>query len=81
MLRVYEGTTLRKTFGPKSEGWRKLHNEALHDSYSSNTVKVNTSRRTTWSGYVAGWGSTEGHTWIPREKPVGQRQLEKHRHR
>jgi len=34
----------RKNYGPKgkevTEGWRKLHNEDLHDLYSSN-VKVN----------------------------------------
>jgi hypothetical protein len=38
-LRVSENRVLRTTFGPKgdqvTEGWRKLHNEELHNLYSS----------------------------------------------
>jgi hypothetical protein len=38
-LRVFENRVLRRTFGPKrdevAEGWRKLHNEELHNLYSS----------------------------------------------
>jgi hypothetical protein len=38
-LRVYEYRVLRRTFGPKREevagGWRRLHNEELHDLYIS----------------------------------------------
>jgi hypothetical protein len=34
-LRVFENRVLERTFGPKREkeigGWRKLHNEELHD--------------------------------------------------
>jgi len=33
-LRVFENRVLRRIFGPKRE-WRKLHNEELHDLYSS----------------------------------------------
>jgi hypothetical protein len=41
---------LRRIFGPKRDEvtgeWRKLHNEKLHDLYSSlNTVRVIKSRR------------------------------------
>jgi hypothetical protein len=36
---VFESRVLRRIFGPKREevtgGWRKLHNEELHDLYSS----------------------------------------------
>jgi hypothetical protein len=36
-LRVFENKVLRRIFGPKrdgvTEGWRKLHNEELHDMY------------------------------------------------
>jgi hypothetical protein len=38
-LRVFENRVLRKIFGPKRErdevigGWRKLHNEELHNLY------------------------------------------------
>jgi hypothetical protein len=38
-LRVFENKVLRRIFGPKRDevtgGWRKLHNEKLHDLYSS----------------------------------------------
>jgi hypothetical protein len=37
-LRVFENTVLRRIFGPKRDevtmGWRKLHNEELHNLYS-----------------------------------------------
>jgi hypothetical protein len=38
-LRVFENRILRRIFGPKRDGvrggWRKLHNEELHNLYSS----------------------------------------------
>jgi hypothetical protein len=38
-LRVFENKVLSRIFGPKRDevtgGWRKLHNEELHDLYSS----------------------------------------------
>jgi hypothetical protein len=37
-LRVFENRVLRRIFGPKGDevtvGWRKLHNEELHNLYS-----------------------------------------------
>jgi hypothetical protein len=43
-LRVFENSVLRKIFGPMREeygSWRKLHNDELHDLYSSpNIVRV-----------------------------------------
>jgi hypothetical protein len=44
-LRVFENRVLRRIFGPKTDKvtgeWRKLHNEELHDLYSSpNIVRV-----------------------------------------
>jgi hypothetical protein len=43
-LRVFENSVLRKIFGPKRKEdrlWRKLHNDELHNLYSSpNTVRV-----------------------------------------
>jgi hypothetical protein len=58
--------------------WRKLHNEDLHDLYSSPTiVRVIKSRRMRWAGHVARmgegdactefwWGNTEG------KRPLGR---------
>jgi hypothetical protein len=49
-LRVFEKRVLRRIFGPKkieeTGEWRKLHNEWLHDLYSSpNIVRVIKSKR------------------------------------
>jgi hypothetical protein len=39
---VFENTVLRRIFGPKTRtvtgGWRKLHNEELHNLYSSPSI-------------------------------------------
>jgi hypothetical protein len=55
-LRVFENRVLRKIFGPKMEkdgSWRKLHNDELHNLYSSpNIVRVIKSRRMRWAGHV-----------------------------
>jgi hypothetical protein len=41
-LRVFENRVLRRVFGPKRDevtgGWRKLHNEELHNLYSSPSI-------------------------------------------
>jgi hypothetical protein len=41
-LRVFENRMLRRIFGPKRDevtgGWRKLHNEELHNLYSSPSI-------------------------------------------
>jgi hypothetical protein len=56
-LRVSENTVLRRIFGPKREengSWRKLHNDELHNLYSSpNIVTVTKSWRMRWVGHVA----------------------------
>jgi hypothetical protein len=45
--------------------WRKLHNEELHDLYSSSTiVLVIKSRRMRWAGHVARMGRGEVCTGI-----------------
>jgi len=60
-LRVFENRVLRRIFGPKRDEvkgeWRKLHNEELHNLYSSpNIVRVIKSRRMRWAGHVARMG-------------------------
>ena len=55
---MFENRELRGIFGPKRDGvtgqWRKLHNEELHDPYSSpNIVRVIKSRRLRWAGHIA----------------------------
>jgi hypothetical protein len=49
-LRVFENWVLRRIFGPKSNevvrGWRKLHNEELHNLYCSpSIIRIIKSRR------------------------------------
>jgi hypothetical protein len=49
-LRVFENRMLRRIFQPKRDeiigGWRKLHNEGLHNLYSSpNIIRMIKSRR------------------------------------
>jgi hypothetical protein len=60
-LRVFEGRVLKRIFGPKRDGvtggWRKLHNEELHNLYSSpNINRIIKPRRIRWAGHVARMG-------------------------
>jgi hypothetical protein len=53
-----ENRVLRRIFGPKRDevtgGWRKLHNEELHNLYSSpSIIRMIKSRRMRWAGHVA----------------------------
>jgi hypothetical protein len=57
-LRVFENRVLRRIFGPKRDEvtgeWRKLHNEELHNLYSSpNIIRMIKSRRMRWAWHVA----------------------------
>jgi hypothetical protein len=60
-LRVFENRVLRRVFGPKKDEvmgeWRKLHNEELHNLYSSpDIIRHIKSRRMRWAGHVAHMG-------------------------
>jgi hypothetical protein len=60
-LRVFKNRVLRRMFGPKRDGvtggWRKLHNEELHDLYSSpSMIRIIKSRRMRWAGHVVRMG-------------------------
>jgi hypothetical protein len=55
---VFENRVLRGIFGRKVDevtgGWRKLHDEELHNLYFSlNFVRIIKSRRMRWAGHVA----------------------------
>jgi hypothetical protein len=57
-LRVFENRVLRRIFGAKRDGvtggWRKLHNEELHNLYSSPSImRIIKFRRMRWAGHVA----------------------------
>jgi hypothetical protein len=78
------GHVLRRIFGPKREEvtgeWRKLHNEELHDLYSSSTiVLVMKSRRKRGAGHVAHIGEGRGVYRVLVEKPERKRPLERPR--
>jgi hypothetical protein len=54
-----ENRVLRRIFKRRKEevagGWRRLHNEELHNLYaSSNTIRVVKSRREKWERHVTG---------------------------
>jgi hypothetical protein len=76
-LRVFENRVLRRIFGPKRNEitgeWKKLHNEELHDLYSSPTiVRVITSRRMRWAGHVARMVEGKGVYRVVVGKPDGK---------
>jgi hypothetical protein len=85
-VRVSENRVLRTVFGPKRQevagGWRRLHNEELHNLYtSSNIIRMIKSRRLRWAGLVARMGEGRGVFRVLVGRPEGKRPLEKPRHR
>jgi hypothetical protein len=71
----------RVLFGPKREemggGWRRLHNEELHNLYTSpNIIRVIKLRRMRWEGHVAHIGEVKIHKnfgWETlRKRPLGR---------
>jgi hypothetical protein len=55
---VFKKRMLRRIFGPKRAeakgGWRKLHNEELHDLCTSpSIIRIISPRRMRWAGHVA----------------------------
>jgi hypothetical protein len=75
-LRVFENRVLRRIFGPEREedrSWRKLHNNELHNLYSSqNIVRVIKSRKTRGRNMWHAWARVEVFTgfWLggPKER-------------
>jgi hypothetical protein len=69
-----------RIFGPKRDevtgDWRKLHNEELHNFYSSrNIMGMIKSRRMRWAGHVARMRETRNAHRILVGKPEGKRPL------
>jgi hypothetical protein len=79
-LRVFENRVLRRIYGPKRDrvtgGWRKLHNEELHNLYSSpSIIRIIKSRRMRWAGHVARMGEKRNEYRLLVGKPEGKRPL------
>jgi hypothetical protein len=60
-LRGFENRVLRRIFRPKRDevtgGWRKLHNEELHNLYSSSSlIRMIKSGGMKWAAHVARMG-------------------------
>jgi hypothetical protein len=76
---------LRRILGSKREedgSWRKLHNDELHNLYSSlNTVRVIKSRGMRWTGHVACMGEGRGVYRVLVGNPEGKRPLGRPRRR
>jgi hypothetical protein len=83
---VFEDRVLRRIFGPKragvTGGWRKLHNEELHNLYSSpSIIRIIKSRRMRWAGHVAQMGEKRNVYRLLVGKQEGKRPLGRPRRR
>jgi hypothetical protein len=90
--RAFENRALRRIFGSKRNevtgGWKKLHNEELHNVYSSPSkigmIKI---RRVRWEGHVARMGprglhmDIGGKTRRPRRMRVNNIKMDLRRDR
>jgi hypothetical protein len=77
---------LRRIFGPKRDevtgGCRKLHNEELHNLYSSQSIiRVIKARRMRWAGHTAQRGEKRNAYRTLVGKPEGKRPLGRPRRR
>jgi hypothetical protein len=83
---VFENRVLRRIFGPKRDEvmgeWRKLHNEELHNLYSSpDIIRQVKSRRMRWTGHEARMGENRKFCKFLVGKSEGKRPLRRPRHR
>jgi hypothetical protein len=84
--RVFENRVLRRISGLKrgevTGEWRKLHNEELHNLYSSpDIIRQVKSRRMRWAGHVARMGEERKVYKVLAGKPEGKSPLGRPRHR
>jgi hypothetical protein len=85
-LGKFENRLLRRIFGPRRDGvtggWRKLHNEELHNLYSSpGIIRIIESKRMRWAGHVARLGEKRDVYRLLVGKPEGKRPLGRPRRR
>jgi hypothetical protein len=83
---VFENRVLRRIFEPRRDEvtgeWRKLHNEELHNLYSSpNIIRLIKSRRMRWAGHVVRMGEMRNAYRILVGKSEGKRPLGRPRRR
>jgi hypothetical protein len=83
---VFENRVLRRIFGPKRDevtgGWKKLHNEELHNLYySPSIIRIIKWRRMRWVGHVARMGERTKACRLLVGKPEGKKPLGRPRHR
>jgi hypothetical protein len=83
---VFENSVLRRIFGPKRDGvtggWRKLHNEELHNLYSPpGIIRIIKSRKMRLAGHVAQMEEKRNVYRLLLGKPEGKRPLGRPRHR
>jgi hypothetical protein len=79
---VFENRVLWRIFGPKRDevtgDWRKLHNEELHDLYSSPSIIRKTKSGTKrWAKHVARMGKNRNAYGLLVGKPEGKRATRK----
>jgi hypothetical protein len=79
-LAVFENRVLRRIFGPKRDEvtgeWRKLHNEELHDLYSSPIIiRIIKAKRMKWAVHVARMEEKRNAYRLLVGKPEGRRPL------
>jgi hypothetical protein len=83
---VFENRVLRRIFGPKIDEvtgeWRRLHNEVLHDLYSSpSIIRITKARRMRWAGHVVRMGEKRNAYTLLVGKPEGRRPVGRPRRR
>jgi hypothetical protein len=78
-LKVFDNRVLKRIFGLKMDevigGWRKLHNEELHNLYSmQNVIRIITARMVRLAGHVACTEKINSYRVLVG-KPEGKRPL------